>query len=367
MCGSTRPIRPKNAPPEVIDADASRAQSTGRRRPRARSRDGGASRDWEIANDYQSHRSGAWARQDGPLRRGENGGPSGRGLRLNKVGLGEFCLEIHSSKANKRSVVQQIAASLDASLFSRKSKTRPADSCLRLGSVSPSTSRVSHAPFGANAVAPFRAYGEMGRLAEAPRLRFPLDASAVPTNLFETTIRELSELAGATAAVEPCPASHPFRGTEKTYFTEEQLADLREAAKWLAGSACEVMAAAEEASTQLGLPPIRNRRDVEVASEISRTLSSSPGAPVDVLASEVWNAPPADASRLVAKGRNLRSLIAEARISLKESVADYDPVEDVEHVARKLNGRFGWLAWLDGRYRAIARQWKSFRLPSSNT
>ncbi|MBP9826210.1 MAG: DUF3320 domain-containing protein [Thermoanaerobaculia bacterium] len=283
--------------------------------------------------------------------------------RLNKVGLGEFCLEIHSSKANKRSVVQQIAASLDASLVQPEVEDKASRQLPEARQRLSEYIEGVHAPFGANAVAPFRAYGEMGRLAEAPRLRFPLDASAVPTNLFETTIRELSELAGATSAVEPV-ASHPFRGTEKTYFTEEQLADLCEAAKWVAGSACEVMAAAEEASTQLGLPPIRNRRDVDVASEISRTLSSSPGAPVDVLASEAWNAPPADASRLVAKGRNLRSLIAEARISLKESVADYDPVEDLEYVARKLNGRFGWLAWLDGRYRAIARQWKSFRLPS---
>ncbi|MCM2316432.1 MAG: DUF4011 domain-containing protein, partial [Thermoanaerobaculia bacterium] len=35
---------------------------------------------------------------------------------LERVGLSEFCLEIHSSKANKRSVIEQIKTSLDASL-----------------------------------------------------------------------------------------------------------------------------------------------------------------------------------------------------------------------------------------------------------
>jgi predicted ATP-dependent serine protease len=36
--------------------------------------------------------------------------------RLVNAGLGEFCLELHSTKANKRAVMQELAASLDASL-----------------------------------------------------------------------------------------------------------------------------------------------------------------------------------------------------------------------------------------------------------
>ena len=36
--------------------------------------------------------------------------------RLVQAGLGEFCLELHSTKANKRAVMKEIAAALDASL-----------------------------------------------------------------------------------------------------------------------------------------------------------------------------------------------------------------------------------------------------------
>lgn len=36
--------------------------------------------------------------------------------RLVEAGLGEFCLELHSTKANKRAVMQELAATLDASL-----------------------------------------------------------------------------------------------------------------------------------------------------------------------------------------------------------------------------------------------------------
>src|SRR5688572_15075324 len=37
--------------------------------------------------------------------------------RLVEAGLGEFCLELHSSKANKRAVMKQLSAALDASLL----------------------------------------------------------------------------------------------------------------------------------------------------------------------------------------------------------------------------------------------------------
>ncbi|MFH4385343.1 AAA domain-containing protein, partial [Acinetobacter baumannii] len=36
--------------------------------------------------------------------------------RLVNVGLDEFCLELHSTKANKRAVMQEIGRALDASL-----------------------------------------------------------------------------------------------------------------------------------------------------------------------------------------------------------------------------------------------------------
>ena len=38
--------------------------------------------------------------------------------RLVEGGLGEFCLELHSTKANKRGVMRSLAAAIDASLQS---------------------------------------------------------------------------------------------------------------------------------------------------------------------------------------------------------------------------------------------------------
>ena len=35
--------------------------------------------------------------------------------RLVQASLGEFCLELHSTKANKRAVMKELAAALDAS------------------------------------------------------------------------------------------------------------------------------------------------------------------------------------------------------------------------------------------------------------
>lgn len=53
--------------------------------------------------------------------------------RLVNAGLGEFCLEMHSTKANKRAVMQEIRQALDASLQAKtRNQPRAASQCLRL-------------------------------------------------------------------------------------------------------------------------------------------------------------------------------------------------------------------------------------------
>src|SRR5207253_409272 len=81
--------------------------------------------------------------------------------RLVAAGLGEFCLELHSTKANKRAIMSEIRASLDASL---QGLTPPHDSCNRLPIVRKELTDYTnavHARYGTLNQSPYTGYGEL--------------------------------------------------------------------------------------------------------------------------------------------------------------------------------------------------------------
>jgi hypothetical protein len=93
--------------------------------------------------------------------------------RLVAAGLGEFCLELHSTKANKRAVMQALGAALDASL---QGVAAPTASTERLPAVRATLAdyvRAVHAPHGALGASPYQGYGEYGRVMGAPARRTP--------------------------------------------------------------------------------------------------------------------------------------------------------------------------------------------------
>src|SRR5262249_45838309 len=84
--------------------------------------------------------------------------------RLVSVGLGEFCLEIHSTKANKRAVMKELASALDASL---QRVAAPTLSTQRLPQVRATLTEYAyavHAPHGVLGLSPYRVYGELSKV-----------------------------------------------------------------------------------------------------------------------------------------------------------------------------------------------------------
>src|SRR3712207_1292992 len=142
--------------------------------------------------------------------------------RLVRAGLGEFCLELHSTKASKREVMRALAAALDASL---QSVAAPTTSTQRLPTVRATLTEYAeavHTPHGTLGMTPYRAYGELGRVLGAPRVRYagPVDG-VVTRERLDQTIRDLQDLAVTAAEIGPA-AQHPWRDTAKTFYSPEE-------------------------------------------------------------------------------------------------------------------------------------------------
>ena len=281
--------------------------------------------------------------------------------RLVRAGLGEFCLELHGAKANKRLVMQELRTALDASLQRPPLESRTG----RLPAVRAELSAYAdavHAPAGALGISPFTAVGRLDALLDAPRLPLaPAVADAVTAEALEEATQRLVDLAAAAGPVGD-PARHAWRETGRTFYTPGALDDVREALDAAVRRLERVITCAGEAERAFALPAIRTPADVATASAVAAVLAASPGAPLAVLESEAWNAPPADATAFVERVRSLHEQRADIDRKFTISVFDQPHAADVAYMEQKASGIAALFAVFAGRYRDTKRRWLAYRV-----
>lgn len=282
--------------------------------------------------------------------------------RLCEVGLGEFCLELHSTKANKRSVMQELRKALDASLNrvppNETGTQRLADVRSRL------TLYVNavHEPFGTLGVSPFQIYGEFNKTLDAPKLFLNADIANVSALDLAEVLRDINDLVVASDAIGS-PPKHPWRDTVKTFYSQFLLDEIEQTGTQLLARIAALLDEAEKLESILGLPHIKKLVDIEAASAVSAVVARSPGAPFSVLVNEAWNNPPPESSKLIETGRRAKELRRLVEQNFITQIFDTDPTEEIEYIETKKAGVFGFFAFFAGRYRTIKKRWLALRLP----
>ena len=148
--------------------------------------------------------------------------------RLVKAGLGEFCLELHSTKASKRAVSAKPGGG-------DRRPLQPVATGRQAGSALPGVRtalndyvRALHSPHGTLGITPFEAYGALapvrgpdqpveGGTQATPRLRYGRRVDDVAREALDSTARELRELGAAARGVGD-PTRHPFRRNEDALY-----------------------------------------------------------------------------------------------------------------------------------------------------
>ena len=280
--------------------------------------------------------------------------------RLKAVGLSEFCLELHSTKANRRQVLNGVAQALDSSGMRPQSSPSNVESLPAVRkSLSEYVSAV-HSPFGALARSPYTVFGDVERLRSAPRLSLSLEATLVTQAALADAIRRLNDLAMASTEIRPLHES-PWRDSTKTYYSEQDLADVAQLAMTVREEAGRIGEVASEIVDRFGFPPIRTMAEAAAAADLAEVIGRSPGAPEAVLASTEWNSPPAAATAWVERLRTLKETTARVRAMCTEDVLGTRHADDVAFIERRHLSPLRFLAFLDRRHRSIKRRWRSYR------
>ena len=284
--------------------------------------------------------------------------------RLQSAKLGEFCLELHSTKANKRAVMKELAATLDASLQQVAASTVSTQRLPEVRTTLTAYAEAVHAPLGSLGISPYRVFGLLGALTQAPRITYdgPVDGDVTSLTV-ESTVRALRDLQAAAQEIG-VPAQHPWRDANRTFYSEDQLLRAKNVATKLQSLVHALEAQAATVADAFTLPRIDKFADASVATAVAGVLSRSPGAPEAILRSEAWNQPPADATRLIEDGEEVQKLNDRVARIFLEHVLEQDHAADIAYVEQKAQGLLSFLALLDGRYRAIKRRWLAYRKPS---
>jgi very-short-patch-repair endonuclease len=280
--------------------------------------------------------------------------------RLVRAGLGDFCLELHSTKANKRAVVKEIARSLDASLQRPRTGEPVADRLSGVRDELTAYTDAVHAPYGTAAFTPYRGFGELMALRDAPKVRLQKPVTAVTRAHFDDAVRALEELAKAADEVGDV-RTHPWHDSRRTLWTEDELDDARALITDLRARLAETVEHAAALASTLHLPPLTTFAELDGALRAAEVIARSPGAPLAVLTSAEWNQPPRQAVELIARGRRVAELDRRITHWFTPDVLQQDHAADAQFIEEKESSPFRFLNFLSGRHRAMKRRWLAYR------
>lgn len=282
--------------------------------------------------------------------------------RLQQAGLGEFCLELHSTRSTKREVIRSIASALDASLLRPPQAGDAGDKLPEVRGTLGSYVAALHEPFGAIHASPFAAYGELARVLDAPRVDWTTDPVDVSRAALDAAVSRLEALAAAAEAAGDV-ATHPWRDTSRTFYPQDQLDVIVEHANEIVARVPGVRDLSAEATRVLGLPSLGVLADLDRVRAVIDVLRRSPGAPPDVLASADWTTVPPEATALIANVREAQRLTRDVESRFTPDVLQGDHASDIAYIEANSGIVASLFRWLDSRQRAIRARWKALRQP----
>jgi very-short-patch-repair endonuclease len=263
--------------------------------------------------------------------------------KMDSVDLGSLCLELHSYKARKREVLEDLRSA------SELGRPRLDGVELRLNELEDKRARLNnyiialHSHVGNSGVTPYRAIGELIRLRTA-RDKLPRSDFSELKELDEASFSRLrSDVAGLQAKISSIgvPSRHPFFECRPEDLLPNDLYDLGDHLRSASDALSVVESSAESLSSALSLPGPETVGDVLAYAEVARHLATSPDGEeqLGLLASE-WREGAEWIGEHLKAGRRISALKQQFGSVLREE-AWGQPVAEKLDVGK----RYGTKSW----------------------
>ncbi len=287
--------------------------------------------------------------------------------RLRSVGLGDFCLELHSNKARKKRVVEELGRAWSATATERDTIWKQATSSLDdLRATLNGAAEALHRP-RALGESVFQATSKLIGLRDVARIRLKLDAPTKRSASDLATWRDaVDRLAEAGGEVEPV-GDHPWRAVGRGAWDPELDERVAEHAGGLADAAVALDEAAQALTSGLCSElPATSLEDLEALREAMTLAQESPRPRQHLVLEPEWDDVRDEIGTWIDRGQE-RDRHREALLDrYHEDLFGLD-LESLLGRFRRWAGAFVLLAWLMlwGARRALRRVARERRLPKN--
>jgi len=271
--------------------------------------------------------------------------------RLDSLGLGVACLELHSHKTNKKALLHELASTLELG----KPKTRDDGDIRSLEELRTRLNEYCSAvnePVGQTGVSPYQALGELVRYAQAsgeppfPDLTIP-SLDEWDKDAYGRRERLAEELQTMIAAMG-LPSKHPFWGSRKKAALPADIDRLRRGIAEAAERLARLTESVEEAAGPLPGPVPESLEEANPLIKVLRAAASAPDLSGIDLASKSWTEQADALAKLFEAGAAYMKLRRRYDAALLPEAWDQDLLE-VRSSIVKFEGK--WWGFLSGDFR----------------
>lgn len=233
--------------------------------------------------------------------------------RLDQAGVGDACLELHSNKANKRSVLMELQRTWD---LGAPRRTTSASLDIRL---TEARDRLNahplrlHRKFEPYGLTPFQVMGQLTRLRQLGQAPVNIELGAAPSwsaDHFSTLRRLLEELSDRVREIG-LPVRHPWYGIGISGISPLDLERLMQRVQGASLALEALTTDIDEICSLLKIPTAATIHDLADMARLANRVSSVPGISDAALAAGAWQESAADIGSLIAQGETLVRLSDE--------------------------------------------------------
>ncbi|QHN08064.1 DUF3320 domain-containing protein [Methanothermobacter sp. THM-2] len=275
--------------------------------------------------------------------------------RLDSIGLGRFCLELHSHKARKKDVLNELESTLMEAEAERPDAEREFRKVEKLRDELNEYRRALHEPLYSIQLSPFQLFGmkessERYFNGELPFVRIPSPETITPDEWDEALV-ELRNLAKLAELLPPLH-ENPWSGTDPGMMLPSDVRELEVLLESVTKVTDKLMAALREFQERYGFKPVKTTGDLERLQEVVSVVADSRPFDLGVLESEIWDRYRADAFTLLDK---LEAYTRRKEIldRFHESVHSVDLETLLREYLKESSSR---IKFLSGRYRKVRNE-----------
>jgi very-short-patch-repair endonuclease len=277
---------------------------------------------------------------------------------LGRIDLGQTCLELHSHKAKKKVVLEDLEQTYQLGVTHRQGNESLAADLRRARDTLSEHAKRIHTPLEPSTATPYEIFGKLARLSgsgvTSPDFQLPAAQDWTRRDAEERT-RRVTHLA-AHVHTMGVPAFHPWRGMGLDVSLPQDVERVAARARRLTVAITDFTQEGKSLAERAGMP-CETLADVRRLVPFGEFAGLAPSLDVKAIADDVWTDRHAEITVLIERGASY----ALARHQLEAVLLSGAWNEDLSEIARQFtaNGR-SWFRWLRPEYRKAVRRFREF-------